>query len=122
MTQLDLFATDAPPEPVGPFICPWCGREEPNALLLWQNHWVGGPGNDWAAENGQCVAQHLTRNHVAYDVSVIVHGLDWERSCCGRHRTYQDGCARERLARDVERAREVGVDVSDLLALLDGAA
>lgn len=124
MTQLDLFAPEAPTRPAGPFLCPWCGREEPNELLLWQNHWVGADsrGYDWAAANGKCCAQHLTRNHVAYDVSVVRHGPEWERSCCGVHRTYEDTCARERLARDVERARAVGVDVSDLLALLDGAS
>ena len=125
MTQLDLFATEAAPEPVGPFICPWCGAEEPLAFLLMQNHWVGPrePGEyDWPAEHGRCIAQDLTRNHVAYDVRMIQTAGTWSRSCCGVHRTYEEECARERLARDVERARAVGVDVSDLLALLGGAA
>ena len=125
MTQLDLFAAEAPAEPVGPFICPWCHREERNALLLMQNHWVGErePGEyDWPTEHGRCIAQDLTRNHVAYDVRVIQTGGTWDRSCCGQHRSYRDDCARATLARDVERAREVGVDVSDLLALVDGAA
>lgn len=119
MTQLDLFTPEAPPAR-SPFVCPWCRREEPNELLLWQNHWVGADrsGYDWAAENGRCAAQHFTRNHVAYDVSIITHGSNWDRSCCGVHRTYQEACARATLAMDAERARALGVDVSDLLALV----
>lgn len=119
MKQLDLFATEAP-SARGPFLCPWCGREEPNELLLWQNHWVGADrhGYDWATDRGRCAAQHFTRNHVAYDVSIINHGPEWERSCCGQHRTYRDDCARATLAADVEHARSLGVDVSDLLELV----
>ena len=49
--------------------CPYCGYEEPNDLLLRNNH-----GHDSAltASQGICIAMDLTRNHVLHDLQQVL--------------------------------------------------
>lgn len=49
--------------------CPYCGFEEPNELLLTQNH---AHDSELARREGICIAMDLTRNHVYYYVQRVL--------------------------------------------------
>lgn len=103
--------------------CPWCGKEEPNELLLANNH---GPDLGRALAEQECTAMDLTRRHVDHDVQAVLDA----RADVATHRLHgqptqraenQLQHAQARLNRSVARAREVWPDpswVARALALL----
>ena len=107
-TQLDIF-TDYDAQArrnelwQQPHTCPCCGTQEPNGFVLRNNHGID-PGEDAICGfpigehpnfGDLCVAQWLTRNHIAWAVE---HDDDIERY--------------------VERGRQLGLDVDAILAEL----
>ena len=90
--------------------CPWCGTEEPNRLLLDQNHWVRDLDEaeyDWCAAHQECIAQNLRRNHVVY----YRRKLAERRPNPGKKHFDEDEC-RRLLAHAETLAAEIGVDVA----------
>ncbi len=82
--------------------CIWCRRPEANTYLLESNHW----GRSYRVQTtGICIAQELTRNHVAYSVDQLGDG---KVDRFGRPRDEVTLAQRDRyvemLERDIERA------------------
>ena len=83
-----------------PATCPACGAQEPSGFLLRNNHGVdedgticGWPLGEHPIYGARCVAQDLTVNHIIFGI---------------RH----DGAG---LERDLERGRELGLDVDAIV-------
>lgn len=86
--------------------CPSCGTVEPNGHQLHTNHGYdetgticGWPPLKHPIYEDRCVAQHLKRNHIFYGVK---NGLD--------------------ITRDVQRARQLGMDVEAIVAEAEAEA
>lgn len=89
-----------------PHTCPRCGTHEPNGYLLHQNHGID-PGTDniCGYPRGQhpnygdkCLAQHLVTNHIIYDLRYGTPDLAQPRP------------------RNIQRARQLGLDVDAIIA------
>lgn len=101
-SQLLLWETPRPPEPQGPFTCPWCHFEEPTFWALQHNHWVNTP---FTEIHGLCIAMDLTRNHVIYGARQV--STTDAKTSCSDHRRCPPGCALDGLLAAVARARAV---------------
>ena len=105
------------------FVCPYCGLEEPTSWLLANNHWVDvnrefeDPGSTfyWPRANGICIAQQLVRNQVGWSFKRLA---EVEGKPAGKARDKELAQVRATLESDVVRAREVGIDVEAVRALL----
>ena len=106
--QPDLFgeydkAQEEAERMLQPATCPACGQVEPTAYLLRNNHGAdpfepgicGFPAGEHPIYGDRCVAQDLVMSHIFYAA-----------------RNNQDAM----LARDMERGRELGLDVDAIAA------
>lgn len=91
-----------------PATCPCCGTQEPSGWMLRNNHGIapgeeavgGSPAGQHPLYGDQCVAQVLVTGHIYYDVT---NGRD------------------EELERDINRGRELGLDVESIISKAEAA-
>ena len=110
-TLLDLLANEdrgslaTKPRPTGPFICRWCGHEEPNQFLLSTNH---APDCFRARRDHACTSMDLTRAHVTSSARTLHMRGDF-LPCCwtGQKHKFNTEHALGTVRSMVDRAAEI---------------
>lgn len=98
--------------------CPFCGKTEPNVMLLENNHWVKSgerqrkEGYDWARQHGMCLAQRLITNHIAY----YCKGIKKRDPAITCTRKFDEAKAQQLLAERIERGKDHGIDAAKIMA------